>query len=156
MKKIAIIRIRGKIGVKKEIKDTLNLLRLYTQQYCVIVNNTPTITGMLKKVKDYVTWGEINEEAFKELLKARGRLSLKNQLTEQYLKEKLNLNYDEFTKEFFSFKKSLKDIPGMKLFFKLKPPIRGYERKGIKTPFSLGGALGYRKDNINDLIKRML
>jgi len=156
MKKLAIIRIRGQIGLKKEIKDTLNLLRLYNQQYCVVVNNSPEFVGMLKKVKDYVTWGEINEETFKELLKTRGRLSLKNKLTEEYLKGKLNLSYDDFTKEFFAFKKSLKDIPGMKLFFKLRPPSRGYERKGIKTPFSLGGALGYRKDNVNDLIKRML
>jgi large subunit ribosomal protein L30 len=38
----------------------------------------------------------------------------------------------------------------------LHPPRGGFERKGIKTPFTLKGALGYRKDKINLLIKKML
>ena len=33
---------------------------------------------------------------------------------------------------------------------------KGYGRKGIKTPFSKGGALGYRGDKINDMIQRMM
>lgn len=40
--------------------------------------------------------------------------------------------------------------------FALHPPQGGFERKGIKMPFKLGGVYGYRKDKINDLIKRML
>lgn len=40
--------------------------------------------------------------------------------------------------------------------FRLHPPRGGYERKGIKVPFSLGGALGYRGAAINNLITRML
>ena len=72
------------------------------------------------------------------------------------MQEKVKMNYDDFVKEFFGFKKELKDIPGVKLFFRLKPPRRGFERGGIKKPFVLGGALGYRKNMINDLIKRMI
>jgi large subunit ribosomal protein L30 len=40
--------------------------------------------------------------------------------------------------------------------FRLSPPRGGFERKGIKTPFTMGGALGNRKEKINDLIKRMI
>ena len=80
----------------------------------------------------------------------------KKNLTENYLKEKTKLSFDEFVKEFFNFKKNLKDVPGLKPFFRLKPPIKGFERKGIKTPFSMGGVLGYRKEKINNLIIRML
>jgi len=43
-----------------------------------------------------------------------------------------------------------------KKYYRLHPPRGGFERKGIKIPFSLGGALGKRKEKINDLIKRML
>ncbi len=43
-----------------------------------------------------------------------------------------------------------------KLIFRLNPPRGGFERKGIKTPFSLGGALGNRGEKINDLIKKMI
>ncbi len=44
----------------------------------------------------------------------------------------------------------------LKKFFALHPPRGGFDRKGIKTPFSNGGALGNRGAKINDLIRRML
>jgi len=40
--------------------------------------------------------------------------------------------------------------------FALHPPRGGFERKGTKIPFKIGGAYGDRKEKINDLIKRML
>jgi len=156
MKNIAVVRIRGKIGLRKGIKDTLNMLRLFNKNYCIVLNNKPQNIGMIKKVKDYVTWGEIEEETLKSLLKKRGKLPGKKQLTNEYMKEKLKIDIDSFTKEVLEGKKSLKDLPGLKLFFRLKPPIGGFERKGIKVPFSLGGTLGYRKEKINILIKKML
>lgn len=156
MKKIAVIRIRGSFGVRKEIKDTMSMLRLYNQNHCIIIDSSPNYIGMLKKVKDYVTWGEIDEKTFNELISRRGKIIANKSLTESYLKEKVNLSFEEFTKEFFNFKKNLKDIPGFKLYFKLKPPLKGFERKGIKVPYSMGGVLGYRKENINGLILRML
>ena len=156
MDKIAVIRIRGTMNVNKEIKDTLNMLRLFNKHYCIIINNSPNYVGMLKKVKDYVTWGEINKETFLALLKERGRLPCNKRITEDYLKDKNKLTFEQFAEEFFNNKKSLIDVPGLKLFFKLKSPVKGFERGGIKKPFSLGGALGYRKDRINDLIMRMI
>ena len=156
MKKIAVIRLRGLMGVKKDIKDTMKMLRLHNKNHCVVINNSPNYIGMLRKVKDYVTWGEINEKTFKELLLNRGRIVGKKNVDEEYIKEKARISSDEFVKEFFNFKKNLKDISGMKLVFRLKPPVRGFERKGIKVPFSMGGALGYRKEKINDLVQRML
>ena len=156
MKKIAVIRIRGSFGVRNEIKDTMNMLRLYNQNHCIIIDSSPNYIGMLKKIKDYVTWGEIDEKTFNELISRRGKIIANKSLTESYLKEKVKLSFEEFTKEFFNFKKNLKDIPGFKLYFKLKPPVKGFERKGIKVPYSMGGVLGYRKENINGLILRML
>ncbi len=156
MNKVVVIRIRGGIGVKKTLKDTMSMLRLYKKHTCVILNNTPSTVGMVKKLKDYVTWGEIDEPTIKLLLSKRGKLPGNKPLTEEYVKEKLKLTIDEFTKEFVTDKKQLKDIPGFKQFFRLSPPIKGFERKGIKKPFSLGGSLGYRKDKINELIHKMI
>ena len=155
-KYIAIVRIRGSINLKQELRDTFKLLHLYKKNMCTIVPNTDSSIGMLKKVKDYATWGEVDEETFRLLLEKRGKLPGNKLLTQDYLKQKLKLDYDTFTKEFFTFKKKLKDIPGIKLFFRLTPPRKGFGRKGVKTPFSLGGALGYRKEKINDLIQRMV
>jgi|TARA_B100001971_G_C18083548_1_gene479621 large subunit ribosomal protein L30 len=153
--KIAIIRIRGNFHVKKEVVYTMNMLRLYKKHSCVILDETKSNIGMINKMKDYVTWGELDNDTFKLLLTKRGKLPGNKALTEEYLKEKLNISYDDFSKEFFDSKKKLKDIPGLKLFFKLQPPTKGFERKGIKKYFSMGGSLGYRKDKINELIKRM-
>ena len=69
---LAVIRIRGKTGIKKPIKYTMGLLRLHKKNVCVVVPNNEKFTGMLKKVKDYVTWGEINDETFKLLAEKRG------------------------------------------------------------------------------------
>lgn len=154
--RLVVVRVRGECKIRKEIEDTLRMLRLYKKNNCVVIPDKPAFLGMLEKIKDFITWGEVNETTFKELIEKRGKLPGKKPLTEQYLKEKTKLDFESFTKSFFSFKKELKDVPGLKLFFKLHPPRKGFERKGVKRPFSMGGALGYRKEKINDLIMRMI
>lgn len=53
--------------------------------------------------------------------------------------------------------KTLKEKRGANnAFFKMHPPKGGFERKGIKVPFTLGGAYGNRKEKINELIMKML
>lgn len=71
--KLAIIRIRGSITLSKDVKDTLAMLNLHKQNFCSVFDNSPTIKGMLNKVKDFVTWGEINEETLKLLTKPEGK-----------------------------------------------------------------------------------
>ena len=156
IKQIAIIRVRGDLKKSQEVRDTLQMLKLFKKNSCVVVKNTDGYVGMLKKVKDVVTWGEIDKETFNLLLMKRGKLAGGKFVDENYMKEKLNSNFDKFTDDFFELKKTLKDIPGLKHFFRLKPPNKGFDKNGIKKPFSMGGALGYRKENINDLIRRML
>lgn len=127
MNKIAVIRIRGGIDVKIGLKDTLDMLRLYRKNYCVVMDDRPEILGMIKKVKDFVTYGEIDDDVLKLLIEKRGQKAK-----------------DDEGKE------------SLKKFFRLSPPRKGFERKGIKIGFNAGGALGYRGKYINDLIKRMV
>ena len=117
-KKIAIVRVRGNIGIDGKINSTLSMLNLHNQHFCTVYSSTPSVLGMIKKVKDYVTWGDVDHDT----------LQLLNQ------------------------KRANKDHK----FYRLNSPKRGFGRKGIKKPFSTGGALGYRADKINDLIKRMV
>ncbi|MBU2637558.1 MAG: 50S ribosomal protein L30 [Nanoarchaeota archaeon] len=154
--KIAIVRVHGPSKLKHDVVKTFDLLRLYRKHTCIVVPNNVSYMGMLVKIKDFATWGEISLEVFRKMLEKRGKLPGHKKLTEEYLKEKTGLGFDEFAKQFFEGKKELKDVPGLKPFFKLCPPVKGFERKGIKMPFSLGGALGYRKDQINDLLEKML
>ena len=154
--KIAVIQIRGLIGVNREIKDTLRMLNLSRKNSCVIVDNSVQFIGMIRKIKDYITWGEVSEEIIGLLMEKRGKLPANIPLTEQYAKEKLNLTIAQFAKEVSEGNKKIKELPGLKPFFRLHPPVGGFEKGGIKKPFSLGGVLGYRKDKINELIKKMI
>lgn len=156
MNRMVVVRIRGRVHLKSEMEDALRIMRLYRKHTCVIIKGSESGLGMLQKVKDYVTWGEVDEETFKLLMEKRGKLAGNERLTETYLKEKLKIDLNTFTKEFFEFKKELKDIPGFKLFFRLCSPSQGFERKGIKKPYSLGGVLGYRKEKINELLRKMI
>jgi large subunit ribosomal protein L30 len=143
MVKIAIVRVRGKIRVKKVINDTLDMLRLYNKNYCTVLDVTPQIAGMINKAKDFITYGEIEEDIFKELIAKRG---------EEYT------GREQDTKGKISYSRKYLTIEGKKYkkFFRLSPPKKGFGRNGIKKPFSRSGALGNRKDKINDLIKRMI
>lgn len=156
MNNIAIIRIRGRTGVNGKVNDTLDMMRLYKQNGCVIVPNNPQYLGMIQRAKDYITWGEIDKETFTLLFTKRARVAGNKALTDDYLKQHIKMDSNTFIEEFFGEKKKLKDVPGLKLCFRLSPPAKGFERGGIKKPFSMGGSLGYRKDKINDLIKRMI
>ena len=108
--KIAVVQVRGAINMTRKVKDTLKFLKLIRKNSCVIVELTDSVKGMLLKVKDYVTWGEIDKETAKELLAKRGRIVGNKSLTENYLKEKVKLDFDGFVNEFFEGKKKLKEI----------------------------------------------
>ena len=73
--KLAVIRVRGGIGVTKEIADTMLMLNLGKKNHCVIVEDTPSIRGMLKKILGYVTWGEVSADAEAALKKRNGKKS---------------------------------------------------------------------------------
>jgi len=45
---IAVVRIRGEVGLNPKIKKTLKLLRIHKKNYCVIVPNTTDFLGMIK------------------------------------------------------------------------------------------------------------
>ena len=70
----AVIRIRGSVGVKKEINDTLDMLKLKSVNNCVVLPETDVYLGMLKKSKDYITWGKIDKKTFTKLLEKRSNV----------------------------------------------------------------------------------
>lgn len=71
---IAIIRIKGQVGLKREINETLDRLRLRRKYACVVFENpTKEQLGMIKKVKDFVAYGEIDADTYKELKEKRGK-----------------------------------------------------------------------------------
>jgi large subunit ribosomal protein L30 len=130
----AIVKLRGKVGVRPEIKYTLNLLRLHRVNHCVAVDDNVYYKGMIQKVKDYVAWGEISEDMLELLLEGRGRLEGGKRLTEKFLEESTPFS-------------TIKELAH------LHPPRKGH--KGIKRSVKQGGELGYHGAKINELLYKM-
>lgn len=142
-KKLFVVRVRGQIRLLTEIKETLDMLRLYKTNYCVVLSNTPTNLGMIQKAKDYITWGEAEDAVVEELFAKRGR-EYRGPLADTKKKIQYTGRYIEW-----KGKKYAK-------FFTLQPPKGGYGRKGVKTIFAKKGAIGYRGQDINTLIRKMM
>ena len=141
-RQLAAIRIRGRTQINTKIEDTMKMLRLYKNNYCCVLPNNAAYKGMLKRAKDYITWGDLDDVTFKILIDKRGE-----QFNGRETDSKGKIKYNDF----FVF-----DNKKLKRYFRLNAPRKGFGRKGIKHPFSDGGALGYRGESINDLIKRMV
>jgi large subunit ribosomal protein L30 len=152
----AVIRVRGSLKVKPDIKETLRLLRLNQVNHCVVIPESEEYKGMLQKAKDYITWGEIDQETLGKMMNERGRIVGDNPLTAEFIKANTSFKtIDEVSDSIVKGEMNYKDIDGIKPIFRLAPPVKGgYE--GIKRSFRNGGALGYRGEKINDLISRMI
>ncbi|NJF25326.1 50S ribosomal protein L30 [Thermococcus sp. Bubb.Bath] len=155
MAKLALIRLRSGIRAKGEVRDTLAMLRLHRINHLVLVDDTPSYKGMVQKVKDYVTWGEIDKGTLAALIRKRGRLIGNRPVTDEYTQEKLGMSIDEFAEKVVNGEMKLTDLPNIKPVFRLHPP-RGGLKGSKKRSFKEGGALGYRGEKINGLIERML
>ena len=151
----AVVRVRGQPDVNKDIQYTMGLLGLTRVNHCVVVPENPSTKGMLQMVKDYCTWGEIDQETLSAMIRTRGKLSGDKDITDDHLKEKTEFaSVEDLSKAIIENEYRMRDVEDAKPVFRLHPPIKGYE--GNKRSYTNGGALGYRGEAINDLINRML
>jgi large subunit ribosomal protein L30 len=149
----AVVKVRGSINVKPKIKETMKLMRLNRVNHCVIVPENETYDGMLKIIKDYVTWGEVDIETTELMLESSGKTSGNAIFTKKELKDSSFKTMKALAKNLSEGKVVMRDVPKLKPLFRLHPPRKGYE--GVKRSFKEGGALGYRGEKINQLIRRM-
>jgi len=70
---LAVIRLRGPVKLRTEINDTLDMLRLRRKNVLVLIKPTPSIMGMIEKVKPYVTYGVIDDETLSMLYEKKGK-----------------------------------------------------------------------------------
>ena len=152
---LAVVKVRGTISAQREARETLDMLRLNRTNHAVLVDNRPSFMGMLYRVQNYVTWGEVSKETVAMLLKKRGRLAGGKKLTDEYVQKAGYKSIDALAYAIASCKAEYQKLPNMQPVFKLPPPSKGFKGK-TKKSFSAGGEAGYRGEAINDLIKRMV
>lgn len=139
----AVIRIKGSVGLRKDVKDTFSMLRLNRKMHCVVLKDTDNVRGMLQKVRNWSTYGEIDDKVLRHLIEKRGR-----KLGDKKLEKKE-------AEEIFNKIKETGKVPSeIKPVFRLTPPSKGF-KKSIKQHYPKG-ELGYRGEKINELLKRMI
>jgi large subunit ribosomal protein L30 len=139
---IALIRIAGQLHIDWSVDDTLTRLRLGKKFTCVVVDERAETLGMIKKVKDFIAFGKIDEKTLTELIKARGKVIGD---TKAKIKDP-----EKIAKEIMAGKKF--EELGVKPFFGLHPARGGIDSKHHYPK----GVRGNHGENINKLIMKML
>jgi large subunit ribosomal protein L30 len=147
-----IIRVRGTIHARHDIRETLEFLHLSRPNHATIVPERPEFKGMLAAVQGYVTWGEAEPATVTELLRVRGETEEGAALAAAPTAGAKATDLGDITKTVLE--SGLSRADGVRPLFRLKPPKGGW--RSTKRPFSLGGALGYRGRAINDLARKMI
>ncbi len=76
--KIAVILIRGIQGMNQDVKDTLRMMNILRRNACTIITNAPHHLGMINKIKNYITYGEVDEATLKVLKEKKGDSTVYN------------------------------------------------------------------------------
>jgi large subunit ribosomal protein L30 len=139
----AVIRIKGSAGLRKDVNDTFSMLRLNRKMHCVVLKESDNVKGMLQKVRNWATYGEIDDKVLRHLIEKRGRK----------LGDK-RLDKGEVEEVFKKVKETGKVPKEIKPVFRLTPPSKGF-KKSVKQHYPKG-ELGYRGEKINELLKRMI
>ena len=140
---LAAVLIRGTISTRPEVRETLKRLNLTRKNSVVFVEDTPQVRGMLQVVKDYIAYGPVSDETVKAVVDARGEEPAQRPARSPKGEPSTSGPHRVIAS---------KDV---QLPIRLSPPRGGYERGGIKQPFTLGGALGERPA-MDALITRMI
>ena len=138
---ILVIRISGLVKVDKKVEEALYRMRLRRKYSATLLEDNEKNRKFLKKIRNYVAYGKINNKTLERLIDLRGRPIKKEKKIDS---KKIIVEME---------KKNLKEL-GLKPFFRLHPPRGGIESKkhsGIGK-----GVLGDNKEKINELLERML
>ncbi len=137
---LCIIRISGKVGLNRDVIETLDRLRLRRKYSCIIINPTKEQAGMIKKIRSFVAYGDIKNDVLEKIISKRGQPADKNKKIDSRKVAEGIIKGEKF-----------KDL-NLRPFFRLHPA-----RKGMVTKFHFPkGVLGDNRDKINELVERML
>ncbi|MDP3966232.1 MAG: uL30 family ribosomal protein [archaeon] len=70
---IAVVRIKGQVGLERDVKETLYRMKIRRKYACIVMEPTKINLGMIKLVRNFVSYGEISKETYEELVKKRGK-----------------------------------------------------------------------------------
>jgi large subunit ribosomal protein L30 len=152
------VRLKGKFGTPWPIEKALETLRLRRKFNAVLLENTRPTIGMLRTVKDFVTWGEATKTDIAALLQERGEFFGGAALKDETIREKFGeSSVQELASALTQGRISLRTLwqKGLNPVFRLHPPSGGFEGS-IKRAYGSRGELGRREATLSSLLIRML
>jgi large subunit ribosomal protein L30 len=170
-----VVRMKGTVNVPYWAKTTLESLSLNKRFRATIIPENEQTLGMLRKIKEYVSWTTVDTEFIREFIEKRGRSSASkllstasstpdaaatdnpngqthNNNTEN--KESQNVDLSKIVSIISQNELYLSKISGIKPWFALNPPKGGFKRKS-KRSYSQAGILGENKELVS-IVKRMM
>ncbi|MDD4353305.1 MAG: uL30 family ribosomal protein [Candidatus Nanoarchaeia archaeon] len=140
-----LIRIRGTVGLTKEVKDTFLMLRLIRSHWATLLPESPVYDGMIKKLKDFSIFGKISDKMLEELLEKRLKTKNNKPVTKELIKKVMDT---------LKSGKLLKDVEEVHPILRLAPPVKGF-KGGVKKTVKQGGVLG-KHESIDMIAKKMM
>jgi large subunit ribosomal protein L30 len=142
---VLLIRLRGTVGLDRDVKDTFLMLRLKKSHWATLLPETEVYSGMIKKVKDYSIFGKISDKVLEELLTKRLKAKNNKPITKELVKKAMDA---------LKSGKLLKDVLEVQPVLRLQPPIKGF-KGGVKKTAKQGGVLG-RHESVDEIAKKMM
>lgn len=155
---ILAIRIRGESGLDPRTSRTLHDMRLMNRYSAVVLLDDPRTQGMLRRAKDYITWGRPDVATWLRLFEERVEIPGRGRLTPELLTAEFEVSsINELAARLTEGKITPKMLmrAGVSPRFRLHPPRKGFKHSS-KRPYRSRGELGNRGDEINVLIRRMI
>ena len=155
---IIAVRIRGTATDNPDIRRTMEILKMQSTFRARLLENTPSTEGMLRTAKSLVAWGQINPEVLETLLRKRAEREGDERLDDDFARVFFKRqSVAEVAKSITAGEIPVRDLwsAGIKPGFRLHPPKGGFKRSTRRAATD-GGELGYRGEDINRLVRRMI
>jgi large subunit ribosomal protein L30 len=177
-----VVRMKGTVNVPYWARITLESLSLNKRFRATIIPENEQTLGMLRKIKEYVSWTSVDTEFIREFIEKRGRSSASRLLStasstpdtasstpdtaatdnpngqinndNDENKESQNVDLSKIVSIISQNELYLSKISGIKPWFALNPPKGGFKRKS-KRSYSQAGILGENKELVS-IVKRMM
>jgi len=163
-----VVRMKGTVNIPHWAELTLENLHLNKKFRATIIPENEQSLGMLRKVKDIVSWTSVDESFVRDFIEKKGRFVTSNQdnsekstattttttTTDTTTNENPNVNLDKIVSDLATNGKYLSRSSGIKPWFALNPPRGGFKRKS-KVSYTQKGILGENKELV-ELVKRMM
>jgi len=151
---LLVIRLRGTVNMYHDVAASLQRLGLLRRYAATIVPSTDDYIGLLRKAAAFVAWSEVDQGVIASILKARGELQGGKRIDADWLKARGFKDIDDLAAKVVDGSVNLRHLEGLKPFFRLHPPLKGFKRSTIKH-YRAGGMLSENPE-LPKLVERMI